>query len=176
MKRDFSKTLKMRIQNTPWSESHGFSDESPGATIFYVSVAQVVQAKKILVIGSGAGFVPKLFLENCPDLLQLVLVDAFLPETGNGSPLDVKFKTATDYPLIKINRHKLLLYKTLSAPFFKFVVKNQYQFNLIFIDGDHSEYGFESDLTHSLQSLSPGGPYCFMTPSSTTSPKSLIDF
>ena len=161
MKRNFSHKPRIKVRDAPWSESHGFSEDSLGATLFYVSVAQSVLAKKILVIGSGAGFVPKLFLENCPSLKQLVLVDAFLPETGNGSPLDVKIKEITDYPLIRKNRDKLLVYKTLSAPFFHFAKMNGLLFELIFIDGDHSEHGFESDLRDSLRCLSPGGAILF---------------
>jgi hypothetical protein len=42
----------------------------------------------VLIIGSGGGFVPELFLRNIPENSQITLVDAKLPDSGSGSPFD----------------------------------------------------------------------------------------
>ncbi len=81
--------VRMAFENAPWGESHGFSKNTLGAAPLYATIASSLSVKDVLVIGSGAGFTPKVFLENVPSITNLSLVDAFLAETGNGSPLDI---------------------------------------------------------------------------------------
>jgi hypothetical protein len=106
----------MTFEDAPWSESHGFFQRSLGAAPLYAIVANSLMAKDVLIIGSGGGFTPKVFLENVPSIRNLFLVDAFLAETGNGSPLDIT-KRSLDYPNIVINRNKLRIFKVLSKTF-----------------------------------------------------------
>jgi len=153
--------FEFRFSDAPWSESHGFSKKNEGAALYYLAVGRSLDAKSILVIGSGAGFVPKIYLENLKNLESLVLVDAFIPETGNGSPFDVRTKDKRDYPYIVTNRRKLTVFKVLSKSFFFFAIEKELKFDLIFIDGDHSISGFSSDLENALLCMAPSGGIIF---------------
>ena len=150
----------MLFEAVPWSESHGYSQDSLGAAPLYAIIAKCLAARDVLVIGSGAGFIPKVFLENIETLETMTLVDAFLPETGNGSPLDVSAGNL-DYPNVKFGREKLSLLKVMSKPFLELAIKKKNSFDLIFIDGDHSSIGFRSDLDLSIKCLRKGGAILF---------------
>ena len=152
--------VEMAFENAPWGESHGFSKNTLGAAPLYATIASSLSVKDVLVIGSGAGFTPKVFLENVPSIANLHLVDAFLAETGNGSPLDITDQTS-DYPSIVINRHKLSIFKVMSKPFLEQAIVKNNSYDLIFIDGDHSMSGFRSDLELSLLCLRAGGAILF---------------
>ena len=152
--------VNMIFENAPWGESHGFSQNTLGAAPLYATVANSLLARDVLVIGSGAGFTPKVFLENVPSIRNLSLVDAFLAETGNGSPFDIPTEDL-DYPNIIKNRAKLEIYKVMSRPFLELAIAKKNNFDLIFIDGDHSIEGFRSDLELSLKCLRRGGAILF---------------
>jgi len=157
---DEPRLLKMLFEEVPWSESHGYSHDSLGAAPLYAVVAKSLAVRDVLVIGSGAGFTPKVFLENVETLDTLILVDAFLAETGNGSPFDVS-QGKQDYAKIEFNRQKLSLFKVMSKPFLELAIKKKNSFDLIFIDGDHSIDGFHSDLSLSIRCLRKGGAILF---------------
>ena len=157
---DKPRSLKMLFEAAPWSESHGYSHDSLGAAPLYAVIAKSLAARDVLVIGSGAGFTPKVFLENVETLETMTLVDAFLAETGNGSPFDVSAGDL-DYPNVEINREKLKLFKVMSKPFLELAIKKKNSFDLIFIDGDHSSDGFRSDLNLSIKCLRKGGAILF---------------
>jgi hypothetical protein len=154
------RSLKMLFEVAPWSESHGYSNESFGAAPLYAVIAKSLNVRDVLVIGSGAGFTPKVFLENVESIETLALVDAFLAETGNGSPFDITTGNL-DYPNIVINREKLEIFKVMSKPFLELAIAKHNRYDLIFIDGDHSSQGFLSDLNLSLECLRQGGAILF---------------
>jgi hypothetical protein len=150
----------MLFEVAPWSESHGYSNESLGAAPLYAVIAKSLSVRDVLVIGSGAGFTPKVFLENVESIETLTLVDAYLAETGNGSPFDVTTGNL-DYPNIVVNREKLEVFKVMSKPFLELTIKKKNSYDLIFIDGDHSHDGFYSDLNLSMECLRNGGAILF---------------
>lgn len=63
------------IKNTKWSESHGAYGEYPGMGIMYYALPLLLNAKKCVCLGSGAGFVPKLMHKAQEELVRLGLID-----------------------------------------------------------------------------------------------------
>ncbi|KAL3912062.1 MAG: hypothetical protein SGILL_007033, partial [Bacillariaceae sp.] len=82
------------LKEAPWAESHGANhDTFLGGALLYYAYAYAFQAKTIVVLGSGGGFVPRVLKQAQRDLeasgrtgpFHLYLVDAHLPQAGWGS-------------------------------------------------------------------------------------------
>src|SRR5690349_6302364 len=121
-----------------WSDSHGVTGDYAGAAGFYGWLVYETQPANMLVIGSGAGFVPKIFLDYNPRRdHRVTLVDPLLPETGNGSPLD--FSDIYDinrgmYKLLENYVTDFLHIKATSSSFMKLAQWHGLLWDLIFID------------------------------------------
>ena len=141
----------------PWSESHGFDHkrQNMGALELYVSLARMYYQPEILVLGSGVGFIPKLFLDNSNG--RILLVDAINPEVGAGSVFDYGQFFDRNYNHLTKYNSRFFFLPILTKIAFEIFSKSRIKFDVIFIDADHSEIGFNTDLTGSLKILRPGG-------------------
>ena len=82
------------LKEAPWAESHGADHNTYlGGALLYYAYAYAFQAKTIVVLGSGGGFIPRV-LKQCqrdleasgrPGPYNLYLIDAHLPQAGWGS-------------------------------------------------------------------------------------------
>jgi len=152
-----TRKFTIKIPDQPWSESHGVDNESIGASALYLGLFFAAKSKNVLIIGSGGGFVPELFLKNIPEIFQITLVDAELPDSGSGSPFDYQSNINQARPYSS-NFEKV---KSLSEDFLKYCKIEKIYYDFIFIDADHSESGFTKDLQGSLEILTKNGMILF---------------
>ena len=149
--------ITFKIPNKPWSESHGVYGENIGAVALYLVLFFASESKNILIIGSGGGFVPELFLQNIPKDCQITLVDAKLPDSGSGSPFDYQNNTKQ----LHLNPSNFEDIQSLSEDFLEYCKSEKIYYDFIFIDGDHSESGFTKDLYGALQIVTKNGLIIF---------------
>ena len=144
------------VNSLPWSESHGFiKKQTMGALEMYVSLARQYIKPEILVLGSGVGFIPKLFLDNSDG--RVLLVDATYPDVGAGSVFDYGSYFDRYYSHLEQYKPRFIFLPLLTRTVFKMFSKLNYTFDIIFIDADHSDTGFSLDFENSLKILNPGG-------------------
>jgi len=146
-----------KIPNKPWSESHGVYGANIGATALYLGLFFAAESKNILIIGSGGGFVPELFLRNIPEDFQITLVDAKLPDSGSGSPFDYQNTSKQ----LRLNPSNFEYVQSLSEDFLEYCQTEKFYYDFIFIDGDHSESGFTKDLQGALRIVTKNGLILF---------------
>lgn len=153
-------TERLRIyQSIGWSESHGVRERELGAVEDYIQLLSDQQPRNCLVIGSGCGFVPYVLLDNSN--AQVVLVDALIGETGNGSPMDFCSTKGSFYNVLKPFAGRWLFVEALSRDFFEISRLNSWKFDFIFVDGDHSETAVVEDFRGALSVASPGSLILF---------------
>jgi hypothetical protein len=148
-----------KYKSIRWSSSHGVDDKNLGAAEIYISLIRIIEPKNALVIGSGAGFVPYVILKNSDAMVTLV--DAFIAETGNGSPMDFETKKSDFYKSIKQYQNRCFIINELSDYFFEFSYEEEFKFDLIFIDGDHSYTQVKKDFFNAKKILSDSGLIMF---------------
>jgi hypothetical protein len=151
------KKLTLRIPDKPWGESHGVYSESVGASVLYLGLFFASESKNALIIGSGGGFVPDLFLQNIPKDSRVTLVDAKLPDSGSGSPFDYQNNVKPS----AFNLKNFEYIQALSEDFLEYCKSEKIYYNFIFIDGDHSESGFTKDLRGTLEIVTRNGLILF---------------
>jgi hypothetical protein len=145
------------VNSLPWSESHGFDHKTKnmGAVEFYISLARQYNKPEILVLGSGVGFIPKIFLDNTDG--RVLLVDAVNPDVGAGSVFDYGQYFDRNYSHLTSYKPRFFFLPTLTQFAFTLFSKSRNTFDIIFIDADHSEIGFTADLEASIKFLNPDG-------------------
>ena len=152
-----TRKITLKIPNRPWSESHGVYSGSIGASALYLGLFFASESKNVLIIGSGGGFVPELFLRNIPEDSQITLVDAKLPDSGSGSPFD--YQNNVQPTGFKSRNFEYI--QSLSEDFLEYCKLEKIYYDFIFIDGDHSESGFTKDLRSSLEIVTKNGLILF---------------
>jgi hypothetical protein len=152
-----TRKITLKIPNRPWSESHGVYSGSIGASALYLGLYFASESKNVLIIGSGGGFVPELFLRNIPEDSQITLVDAKLPDSGSGSPFD--YQNNVQPAGFKSKNFEYI--QSLSEDFLEYCKLEEIYYGFIFIDGDHSESGFTKDLRGSLEIVTKNGLILF---------------
>jgi hypothetical protein len=157
LKRLGTQKITLKIPNRPWSESHGVYSGSIGASALYLGLFFASESKNVLIIGSGGGFVPELFLRNIPEDSQITLVDAKLPDSGSGSPFDYQ----NNVQLTGFKSRNFEYIQSLSEDFLEYCKLEEIYYDFIFIDGDHSESGFTKDLRSSLEIVTKNGLILF---------------
>jgi hypothetical protein len=157
LKRLGTQKITLKIPNRPWSESHGVYSGSIGASALYLGLFFASESKNVLIIGSGGGFVPELFLRNIPEDSQITLVDAKLPDSGSGSPFDYQ----NNFQPTGFKSRNFEYIQSLSEDFLEYCKLEEIYYGFIFIDGDHSESGFTKDLRSSLEIVTKNGLILF---------------
>jgi hypothetical protein len=145
--------FKEIIETSKWSESHGAEGEFLGAGSLYYFIPYMLKAKKIVCLGSGAGFVPKLMieaqkalfnegqlLEVSENIFDVTLIDANIGPWG----LPVYNDSIDGYENIKI---------------IKDLTDNVYEqfsdIDYLHVDADHSYEQIYKDLAHYGTRMNP---------------------
>lgn len=127
------------VPQVKWSESHGAVEGHQSVGALYFSLPYMLKARKCVVLGSGAGFVPRIVLaaqrrlldEGLIERLDVTLVDASIGIWG----------LPTYFSALQIDPKLRLVKKVTSdaAPMFSDI-------DYIHVDADHSYEGVRSDL------------------------------
>ena len=124
--------------------------------MLYYAIAYSMKAKNILVLGSGGGFVPRVFRQAQRDAglenSKTILVDGNIPVAFFGTP-DYLNKTTffrTAYPEIE-----LIVKKTSEA--YNDFMNEEKKFNIIWIDADRTLEGVRKDFNDYKNIIAKGG-------------------
>ena len=165
------------LAEAPWAESHG-ADHNVflGAGMLYYSWAYAFQARTIVVLGSGGGFVPRILRQAQRDLerafpswsdqnnfykkqvpSKLYLIDAHLPQAGWGStfyannPLSLMHREFADIEYMF----------ELTDDAFAILQSRNVSIDYLHIDADHSLEQSWKDFTNFVTLLSDQGAVSF---------------
>lgn len=127
------------VSGVQWSESHGVAGEHQGAGALYFSLPYILQAKRCVCLGSGAGFVPlmmmsaqnRLISEGVLDKTDVTLVDA-----------DIGIWGRPVYQSGEQIHQDVRLIKKLTVD----AVHELSDINYLHVDADHSYEGVLADL------------------------------
>ncbi len=148
--------------------SHGSQRESLRSLGFgwlYFALAQIIEPRRILVVGSGRGFSVACFalgIERNADA-QLVFVDpgyAVWPVEGRTDAAAGLWKDATttaSHFASSLGLHNVRHLPLRSDEAFAQLRRERERFDLVFIDGEHSYKQASADLRSAWELLSPNG-------------------
>lgn len=167
----FSKILRVNKENLPntslvheykslkWSESHMqhdgiHSDTYLGGGMLYYGIIQTTCSKVAVVIGSGAGFVPRIVAQAQRDSGLKNAVTYYVDADTNA----MNPKTKQEYGQISLDTVKLdsnlFLLKMRSSYAANLFKKEDIKIDYLHIDGDHSIKGILEDWTYYRDLLS----------------------
>lgn len=153
-------------EEDPYANGHAvdLGNGQTGLVDRYVGEVVELRPHRILVIGSGTGLVPSIlrwtqkYVEKAEG--ETWLVDKCDPSVGFGGPWD-RSGWLTQSSRLRIHFPEIRLFLGSSSSAAKFFKVNRVLFDLIFVDGDHSEAGVRQDLMDFSSLLSPGGRMLF---------------
>jgi hypothetical protein len=148
------------VQKDVWAEGHGYIEKNGylGTSILYYALAYMLPAKVAVVLGSGAGFVPRLIRQaqrEIPDetfaqLSRCILVDAGIDEYGFGiaeyhdSPSHFFHATFPDIEIWKMTTDEAL----------NELIKENISIDFLHIDANHTFQQSLKDFENYLKLMS----------------------
>lgn len=152
--------VRTRFSSVLYSESHGCLDGALGVGYLYYGMVAALQARVVVCIGSGGGFVPDLLAQVQRDQgvtdARTILIDAVLPERGWGSPLQAGGWLTPDNDFLSRARDVTVL-RMLSAEAAKLLRAERTQIDYLHIDGDHATAGVLADFADFSPMVRVGG-------------------
>ncbi|MAE70792.1 MAG: hypothetical protein CME06_10020 [Gemmatimonadetes bacterium] len=133
------------LENARWNFTHGAASGFMGFGILYYALVYSTRARVVVCLGSGDGFVPRIFRQAQRDLGdgfvgRTILVDGNVPEKGFGAPdylaEDSFFRTR--FPDVE-----MWIRPTEEAA--QILAKDGIEIDLLHIDADHTIEGVMAD-------------------------------
>ncbi len=152
--------VRARFSSVLYSESHGCLDGTLGVGYLYYGMVAALQARVVVCIGSGGGFVPDLLAQVQRDQgnteARTILIDAVLPERGWGSPLQPRGWLTPDNDFLRRATDVTVL-RMLSAQAAQRLRAEHLRIDYLHIDGDHSTAGVLADFADFSPMVRVGG-------------------
>ena len=147
---------KKFLQEAPYAKSHGVIHEKGylGTSILYFALAYLLPARTAVVLGSGAGFVPRLVRQaqrEIPDEKYIkqsrcVLIDADQEIAGFGKPL---YHNDSDH-FFRIEYGDVEIWRTTTDDAYSKMKKEKIRIDFLHIDADHTFFQSFTDFENYL--------------------------